>query len=400
MYTAAMKDEPGALSRYSADEFALQVTPNGNTLLHVAAEFGSYDCALAILSKCPSLLRCANTDGDTPIHVALAQERYGLVRSLIDCAKSAQGDGAAAMREMLMARNHDGDTPLHLAARHLMVWTFFDAIGTLLKKEDPWLDHGPNKAGETPLYLYVERGYSIEMLSQMLETCTPPEYGGPSGRTALHAVVIRRKRSSENSGTYSTDLDEFLDKLIVWKKDLIKEPDTNGSTPLHYAANYGDVKAVQKLLDKDKSGAYVTANKDEGNTALHMATAKGDTKVMEEILSKCPDCWEMVNRKGRNILHIAADLERDEATTKYISEQPWKYRLVDRKDHEGNTPMHVLAQKGKQKSFFLFYSAADRTALNNEGLTPYEILLPKVRISRHSVVKILLLSKEYFFGSK
>ncbi|KAF7112966.1 hypothetical protein RHSIM_RhsimUnG0174300 [Rhododendron simsii] len=316
MYTAAMKDEKDALSQYSADQFALQVTPNANTLLHVAAQFNS--CLYGaddILSKCPSLLRRVNNNGDTPIHVAVERRHFDVVYSLIHFANSAQGGGAAAVREILRARNHNGDTPLPLAARSLMVWTFFRAIGTLLTKEDPWLDHGPNKAGETPLYLYVERGHDVEDLSLMLETCTPQEYGGPGGRTALHAVVIRRKRFSENRGADSTYLG----------------------------------------LDKDKSAAYVTANNDEGNTALHRATAKGDTKVMIELLSKCPDCWEMVNGKGQNILHIAADLERDEAT-EYISKQPWIDGLVDGKDH-----------------------GADRKALNNDGLTPYEILLPKIR---------------------
>ncbi|KAE9444769.1 hypothetical protein C3L33_23333, partial [Rhododendron williamsianum] len=218
-----MKDERDALSLYSADQFALQVTPNGNTLLHVAAQFNSYHCVPAILGKCPSLLRRANTNGDTPIHVAVARLSYDVVGSLIDFAKSEDGGGAAAVRQMLRARNHDGDTPLHLAARvRGSASALFSAIGTLLTKEDPWLDHGPNKARETPLYLYVERGYNDEVLSQMLETCTPLEYGGPSGKTALHAAVIRGK-------------DEFLDKLIEWRNDLIKEPDADGLTPLHYA---------------------------------------------------------------------------------------------------------------------------------------------------------------------
>ncbi|KAI8561127.1 hypothetical protein RHMOL_Rhmol04G0313100 [Rhododendron molle] len=372
MYAAAMNGKVDDLDQYSADQFALQVTPNGNTLLHVAAEFHSSECVPAILSKCPSLLYRANTDGDTPIHVALARSSYGVVRSLIEFAKSEEGGSAAAVREMLRARNHDGDTPLHLAARYCN-WAFFEKLFT---EEDPGLDHGPNKAGETPLYLYAERGYGVKMLSYMLKTCTPLEYGGPGGKTALHAAVIRRKGLSESSG--SAYLDKFLDKLIEWKKDLIKEPDAYGRTPLHYAADNGDVKAVQKLLDKDKSVAYVTANNDEGNTALHMATAKGHTEVMKELLSKCPDCWEMVNRKGRNILHISTDLERDEAT-KYISEQPWVEGLVDRKDHEGNTPMHVLAHKGKQNLVLLFRWEADMKALNNEGLTPDDILLPKIR---------------------
>ncbi|KAE9446091.1 hypothetical protein C3L33_22086, partial [Rhododendron williamsianum] len=180
MYTAAMKDKVDDLDQYSADQFALQLTPNGNTLLHVAAEFDSYHCVSAILSKCPPLLPRANTDGDTPIHVAVARLSYDVVRSLIDFAKSKEGGGAAALREMLRARNQDGDTPLHLVARSWMVSSFFNAIGTLLTKEDPWLDHGPNKAGETPLYLYVDREYSVEDLSLMLETCTPPDFGGHS----------------------------------------------------------------------------------------------------------------------------------------------------------------------------------------------------------------------------
>ncbi|KAE9454964.1 hypothetical protein C3L33_13134, partial [Rhododendron williamsianum] len=50
--------------------------------------------------------------------------------------------------------------------------------------------------------------------------------------------------------------DEFIDKLIEWKKDLIKEPDADGRTPLHYAAENGDVEAVKKLLDKDESIGY------------------------------------------------------------------------------------------------------------------------------------------------
>ncbi|KAF7146376.1 hypothetical protein RHSIM_Rhsim04G0192300 [Rhododendron simsii] len=182
-----MEDQVDDLNPYSADQFALQVTPNGNTLLHVAAQFNSSDCVPAILSKCPSLLLRANTDGDTPIHVAAAQLKFDEVNSLLNFAKSEGGGGAAAVREMLRARNHNGDTLLHLAATYDKGGLFLEKLCT---EEDPGFDHGPNKAGETPLYLYVDRGNNVDVLAQMLKTCTPPKYGGPGGRTALHVAVI------------------------------------------------------------------------------------------------------------------------------------------------------------------------------------------------------------------
>ncbi|KAI8561143.1 hypothetical protein RHMOL_Rhmol04G0314700 [Rhododendron molle] len=101
-----------------------------------------------------------------------------------------------------------------------------------------------------------------------------------------------RRRHAVTLGGEAYD-DEFIDKLIQWKKDLIKEPDADGRTPLHNAAETGDVEA---------------------------------------------------------------------------------------KDHEGNTPMHVLAHnyKGKQNLLFHFVGAADLEALNNEALTPIDILFRKM----------------------
>ncbi|KAH7843927.1 hypothetical protein Vadar_022460 [Vaccinium darrowii] len=99
-----------------------------------------------------------------------------------------------------------------------------------------------------------------------------------------------------------------LKKLLEWKQDLIKEPNACGWTPPHSAARRRNVEAVKKLLEKDKSVAYVTANGDEGNTALHIDVVAGYIRVTEELLSYCPYCWEMVNSKGQNILHIACNV--------------------------------------------------------------------------------------------
>ncbi|KAE9445024.1 hypothetical protein C3L33_23078, partial [Rhododendron williamsianum] len=87
---------------------------------------------------------------------------------------------------MLKARNRDGDTPLHLAAR------YGDPrrVVSLLTAADERLDYRPNKAGETPLYLVVHRGSDAAVVSEILKNCKSPAYGGPGGRTAMHAAVI------------------------------------------------------------------------------------------------------------------------------------------------------------------------------------------------------------------
>ncbi|CAN6699861.1 unnamed protein product [Malus baccata var. baccata] len=56
--------------------------------------------------------------------------------------------------------------------------------------EHPEFSYSTNDAGETPLYLAVERGYDHYCL-QILEGFKNPTYEGPNGRTALHAAVIR-----------------------------------------------------------------------------------------------------------------------------------------------------------------------------------------------------------------
>ena len=80
--------------------------------------------------------------------------------------------------------NIDKETALHEAARHNHV-----GVVTLLTKEDPDFIYSRNEAGESPLYLAAERGYS-EIVSEILETCQSPDYHGPNGRTALHEAVI------------------------------------------------------------------------------------------------------------------------------------------------------------------------------------------------------------------
>ncbi|KAK7831064.1 hypothetical protein CFP56_027732 [Quercus suber] len=58
-----------------------------------------------------------------------------------------------------------------------------------LIEEGKIFSYSQNDAGETSLYIAVERNYE-EVAFHILETCTSPAHDGPLGRTTLHAVVI------------------------------------------------------------------------------------------------------------------------------------------------------------------------------------------------------------------
>ncbi|KAH7851645.1 hypothetical protein Vadar_014664 [Vaccinium darrowii] len=368
LYNAASQGKVDVL-RQHIDQIEIQTTANRNTSLHVAAQFGQLQCVAAILEACPSMLGLVNIRGETPLHMAAREGYADIVKELIECAKKVEqelesGFGGEA-KKMLRATNVDRDTALHLAVRNcrLKKDKYLEVI-KLLTKEDREFEHPANHDEETPLYLAAERGI-VDVVVMLLKTCTSPTYGGPGGRTALHAATFNLR-------------DRVLNKLLDWKQELIKDPDAYGWTPLHSAARYGNVKAVKKLLEKDKSVAYVAANGDEGNTALHIAAAVGEVNVMAGILSYCPDCWEMVNSKGQNILHIAAYYERDQ-TANFIlkTKRPWmNHLLINQKDNEGNTPLHVLASNRINKLLREYPGAdmyADFYAVNYETWTPLDV---------------------------
>ncbi|KAM3345508.1 hypothetical protein P3S68_025217 [Capsicum galapagoense] len=142
LYNAAMRGNIGDANFLLADhlkrdeENGYQVTPKGNTVLHVAALYGHSHFAAEVLKITPALLCCQNKKNETTLHIAA----------------------------------NEGHT------------------------EDPEFEFPPNHAQETPLYLAAESGFH-DALINILESCKKPTYvAGPSNRTPLHAAVIQEHR--------------------------------------------------------------------------------------------------------------------------------------------------------------------------------------------------------------
>ncbi|KAI8002717.1 Protein ACCELERATED CELL DEATH 6 [Camellia lanceoleosa] len=153
-------DVPHLMRYINGQQLEQQLTSRKNTILHVAAQFGSKKYVEKILEKSPSrllrcLLCCLNIDDETPLHIAARGAHSDIVKALIECAKRLDQEvesGGGATKEMLRAANKDNDTALHMAVRH---WRNSSVV-EWLTKEDPEFTHPPNNAKETPLYLAIE----------------------------------------------------------------------------------------------------------------------------------------------------------------------------------------------------------------------------------------------------
>ena len=190
LYEAAAYGRIDVLEQMSEDHFVVQLTPNKNTVLHIAAQFGQLDCVQYILglNSSSSLLLKPNLKGDTPLHHAAREGHLTVVKALIDAAKRLHPEietGVGGDKAIMRMTNEEENTALHEAVRY-----HHSEVVKSLTEEDPEFIYGANITGYTLLYMAAERGFE-DLVNLIIGTCTSPAHSGMMGRTALHAAVIR-----------------------------------------------------------------------------------------------------------------------------------------------------------------------------------------------------------------
>ncbi|KAL6342325.1 hypothetical protein AAG906_007539 [Vitis piasezkii] len=310
--------------KISDHDLLVHLTPKHNTILHIAAQFGQLKCVNLILGlpSSSSLLQRPNLKGDIPLHLAAREGHFEVVKALLDAAKALPTDietGLEADKLMLRMTNKEKDTALHEAVRYGQ-----SSVVELLIEKDPEYTYGANVS---------ERIYrnSENYPRKSHKTRTSPAYSGFMGRTALHAAVLCNDQ-------------EMTKAILEWNPALTKE-DEKGWSPLRCAAerNCNPTIVRQLLENSDKSVAYLGI-KDE------------------ELLFHYPDCCEQVDNDGHNPSHY---FENEWLTAR---------GLVNEKDGQGNTPIHLLSSYQISDFRFLFSCNVDMKAYNSENLTAYDII--------------------------
>jgi ankyrin repeat protein len=173
---------------------------------------------------------------------------------------------------------------------------------------------------------------SVPFLSQLLQE--NPQLLNPSissmPENPLHTAVLLSHL-------------EFTKKLLKVNPDLSKSLNSKGSSPLHLASAKGHLGIVKELILANSSMSCVLDG--DGRSPLHLAAIKGRTAVLEELLGAEPGAAVVLTAGGESCLHLCVTYNRLETIKAFLQRLKRDDRLVNWKDHLGNTALHLAVAK-------------------------------------------------------
>ncbi|KAL9342597.1 hypothetical protein Peur_065922 [Populus x canadensis] len=328
------------------------VTPCGNTLLHVAVSYGSDNIIAYLVKDFPSLITMRNSQNDTVLHLA-ARERTAIhtIKSLVELNPS-----------LMRMANGKRNTPLHDA-----VIKGNEEVAKFLVARDPEVAYYSNKNGSSPLYLAVENGNKNGILDDLLDL------GASIPITREDGDALPKRKSPVHAAIEQRNID-LLEKIAKAKPELLCLTDEELGNSLHYASSICFLEGVRFLLKNFLNGAYKTNS--EGNYPIHVACKNESVDLVKEFLDIFPYPKEFLNKKGQNILHVAAENGQGNVV-RYILEQYQKIGepLLNEMDEDGNTPLHLAARHGQSTAAFVLVrdKRVENSIVNNENFTPYDV---------------------------
>ena len=251
------------------------VDDDGQTPLHKSAMLGHTESVILLIDKGANVNQIDN-NGNTPLHVAIMSGGdFGVVKALIEKAN-------------VCIQNNDDQNVLHVAVRYHKV----ESIRLLLDhKQASMLIITNDTDGVTPVHLAVSLG-SLDTAEKLLKQPKVNIFGNTNqGKNILHLAA-----ANSNAVLLSLLLDSYNTLY------LINVADNMLCTPLHDAAEKGQLKQVEILLDR---GAIIKSTVD-GLSPLHYACLQGHLSVAKKLIEQYPFQSDLLTHNKDTPLHLAA----------------------------------------------------------------------------------------------
>ncbi|XP_034469979.1 NF-kappa-B inhibitor zeta-like [Hippoglossus hippoglossus] len=222
----------------------------------------------------PELLNWQDADGDTYLHIAVAQGRRALAYVLA---------GRMAKLGSLDLKEHNSQTALQIATatnQHLIVRDLM-AHGAQINTCDFW--------GRSPLHVCCEKGHFLSLQTICNAFCQSQQpidvdVFNYEGLTPLHTAVLAHNNVIKDLKLLESPCSyvvmqrkhvfvECIQTLLLMGASLATKDLKSGRTCLHMASEEANVQLLQLFLDRPRSLSVVNVKTFSGNTALHVVSA-------------------------------------------------------------------------------------------------------------------------------
>lgn len=236
-----------------------------------------------------------------------------------------------------------------------------------------------DEQGEPPLHVAVSRGHE-QVVVILLEHNAFVNVRNKPGLTPLHIAA--------NLG-----YDAMVSKLVTEHGAVLDSMTLIKQTPLHLAAESGQLKVCEILLDL---GSDLNAIDNQGQTPLHLAARKNSAEVLRLFLSSKPELIDLANKNGYTCAHIAA-LNGSVDTIKELLKFNREAVITNRIKKSNSTALHLASEKGNAEiTKLLLNSGAKANDENSLGETALHLAAK----SGHVRVLHTIRSSEWKFCSK
>jgi len=377
------------------------VDADGNTVLHVAALMGNAELVsrFILLGADPQI---KNNDGDTPLHLALWNDKEDVVRVITGLDANTVFDvdknGNSALDLSLLmdeeryldilittkvgeVRDTEGQNIVH----YFVKTKNLNGIMQCIKKGIPISVKDNNN--KTPLDLALEDSNDYDSIKIAAELIL-----GGADEVETDFSYFQDAISSRNINARFDDGQTPLHLASIMGHNAIAAyllndgadtsvQDSSGATPLHEAVRYGNVDIIYSLL---AAGADVNAKDNLGKTPIMLIMPKEYLQYTYDLLIKANADLTQKDMYGDTVLHTAAMMNIDTDVISMLCENGAD---VNARNKEGVTPLEIAVQKNDIKTArLLTQSGANIHTQDTNGNSPLSMAFASTNEMLEAVV--------------